>query len=95
MKTSIGTWMLALAALALAGCASPETECREGVARMKQRMEGHNIGTHTDAAHPAVQAYTLLGIAETQMVTGNFKGCNESLAEAAAQLRRSQGNNQQ
>ena len=88
-------WLLPLCALTLAACASPETECRDGVAKMKQRMEGANIGEHKDPGAPAVQAYTQLGIAETQMLAGNFDGCNASLSEAAAQLRRSQGNNQQ
>lgn len=94
MRPVTGT-LLTLSILALTACASPETECRDGVARMKQRLEGQNIGTHSSTSTPAVEAYTQLGIAETQMATGNFEGCNASLAEAAAQLRRAQGNNQQ
>ena len=95
MRSATGRSLLSLGvALTLAACASPESECRAGVAQMKKRMEGY-IGQHQDPNNPAVQAYTQFGIAEAQMATGNYEGCNATLAEVAALLRRAQGNNQQ
>lgn len=82
--------------LALAGCGTPETQCREGVSQMKGRLVGV-IGSdgHQQASDPIVQAHTQLDMAQTQLATGNFEGCLGSLEEARGLLNRSQRTNQE
>lgn len=96
MKISIARVAVALVVLGLSGCGTPETECREGVSRMKGRLVGV-IGTseHQDIGSPIVQAHTQLDIAQTQLATGNFEGCLESLEHAGALINRGMRTNQE
>lgn len=96
MKTTHSSFWLAAALAALAGCGTPETECRDGVTQMKGRLVGViGSGEHKEASDPIVQAHTQLDMAQTQLATGNYEGCLDSLAEARALLNRSQRTNQQ
>ena len=89
-------WLLPIGILLLAACGTPETECRDRVTKMKDRMVGViGSGEHKGGDDPVVQAHTQLNIAETQLATGNYEGCLESLDQAGAFLRRSQRTNQQ
>lgn len=82
--------------LALSGCGTPETQCREGVSQMKGRLVGViGSGEHKEASDPIVQAHTQLDMAQTQLATGNFDGCLESLDEARGLLNRGQRTNQE
>ena len=92
MHTSL--WLAC--AVALAGCGTPEAQCREGVTQMKGRLVGVvGSGEHKEAGDPIVQASTQLDMAQTQLATGHYDGCLESLDEARALLNRSQRTNQQ
>lgn len=93
---AIHTALWALLALALAGCGTPESECREGVTQMKGRLVGViGSGQHKSADDPLVQAHTHLDTAQMQLATGNYEGCRESLERARGLLNRSQRTNQE
>ena len=92
MKTAIVRGLVPALALGLCACGTPETECRDGVKTMKQRTE-----TLVGFDQPADVKKSLeqVSIAESQLATGNFEGCIESLEEARRYLRASQRTNTQ
>lgn len=89
-RAAVGT-ALVLAVL-LAGCGTPETQCRDGVKEMKQRTETL-VGF--DQPPDVKRALEYVNTAENQLATGNHEGCLESLDEARRHLRSSQRTNQQ
>jgi hypothetical protein len=88
-KLAVRVGIAALAAL-VAAC-SPEKECRDGVQDMKRRIESFVGVNQPDDVQKTIE---LVNSAETQLATGNFEGCRESLSEARALLNRSQRTNQ-
>jgi hypothetical protein len=89
---AIAKWLAPAVVLLVAGCGTPETDCREGVNEMKKRTE-----TLVGFGQPAEvrKALEEINTAENQLATGNFEGCVESLGEARRYLRASQRTNQQ
>jgi len=87
---ALGTAVV-LAAL-LAGCGTPETQCRDGVKELKQRTE-----TLVGFDQPAdvKRALEHVNTAENQLATGNHAGCLESIEEARRYLQASQRTNTQ
>ena len=92
MQRAITKWLAPVVALLLASCGTPETDCREGVSEMKRRTE-----TLVGFGQPADvrKAIEEVSAAETQLATGNFEGCIESLGQARRYLRSSQRTNTQ
>ena len=84
--------LLLIGALLLAGCGTPETECRDGLAKMKTRTQSLVGVGQSEEVRTALER---INGAETQLATGNFEGCLASLEEAGAFLNRSQRTNQQ
>ena len=85
-------WILAVLALALAACGTPESECRDGVKEMKKRTESLVGFNQPDDVKRALEE---VNNAETQLATGNYEGCLASLVEARTFLRKTQRTNQQ
>jgi len=85
-------WILAVLALALAACGTPESECRDGVKEMKKRTESLVGFNQPDDVKRALEE---VNNAETRLATGNYEGCLDSLGEARTFLRKSQRTNQQ
>jgi hypothetical protein len=78
---------LSLTVLLTAGCADPETKCRQSVEKMKADLVGVvGSGDHKTADSPYVQAHTQLDIAQAQLATGNYAGCLDSIDAAKARL---------
>jgi len=92
MRSVIGKWLLPACVLVLAGCGTPETECRDGVKEMKKRT---STLVGFDQPDDVKRALEEVNIAETQLATGNYEGCLESLGEARTFLRKSQRTNVQ
>ena len=92
MQRAIAKWLAPAVALLMTACGTPETDCREGVREMKKRTE-----TLVGFGQPADVRMALeeVSAAETQLATGNFEGCVESLGEARRYLRSSQRTNTQ
>ncbi len=86
MKTAYRLWPVL--ALALAACGNPQTQCRQGVERMKAQLAGV-VGSkeHKNAGSRIVQASTQLDIAQTQLATGSYESCLESLRRARTLLK--------
>lgn len=87
-----GRGLLVVFVLLLAGCATPESECKDGIAEMKKRTSTFVGFDQTPEIRLALEG---IDVAETQLATGNFAGCNTSLGEARGHLRASQRTNQQ
>lgn len=84
---------IGIAAVAgLVAACSPEKECRDGVQEMKRRTESFVGVNQPEDVQKAVEQ---VNSAETQLATGNFQGCRESLSQARTLLNRSQRTNQQ
>jgi hypothetical protein len=92
MNNKIGAVVLGACAVLLAGCANPETECRDGVKQMKKRTQGFVGMGQPDEIQKAIEK---VSSAETSLATGNYEGCIADLKEAGALLNRSQRTNQQ
>jgi hypothetical protein len=91
MSPVISKWLVPAGALLLAACGTPETDCRDGVKQMKTRTASFvGMGQPEDVRLAIEQVNS----AETQLATGNYAGCLESLADAGARLNRSQRQNQ-
>ena len=86
------TWLLAIGVVLLAGCGTPESRCRDGVAQMKKRTSQFVGMGQPEDVRKALEA---LNNAETQLATGSYDGCLSSLDEASGHLRASQRTNQQ
>lgn len=89
---------LALAALVLAACGNPETQCREGYTRMKARLTA--LTTSGESRAPAdvqlhEEAQGRLLLAQQQFKAGDYPACIESVSEAGALINRSMRTNQQ
>jgi hypothetical protein len=91
MKFACGKGLLAVCALLLAACGTPESACRDGVAQMQLRTKELVGLGQSEEVRTALER---INAAETQLATGNFAGCQESLDEARAFLRKSQRTNQ-
>ena len=81
-------------ALCLSACGSAETECRDGVKKMRAQM-AELIGGHTELGDVVVQASTQVDMAQTALSTGNFQGCVDDLEQARTLLKSAQRNNQE
>lgn len=92
MRFACGKGALAACVMLFAACGTPESECRDGVEQMKLRTK-ELVGT--GQSEDVRTALERLNVAENQLATGNFAGCQESLDEARAFLRKSQRTNQQ
>lgn len=92
MRTVIARGIVPALALGLCACGTPETQCRDGVKEMKQRT-----ATLVGFDQPAdvKKALEEVSTAESQLATGNFEGCVETLGQARAHLRSSQRTNTQ
>lgn len=86
-----GRGLLLMSVVLLAACGTPETECRDGVKDMKRKTESL-VGF--DQPADVKRALENVNAAETQLATGNYEGCKESLVEARRYLRSSQRTNQ-
>lgn len=75
----------------LAGCGTPESECRDGIKDMRKRTSQF-VGF--DQSADIRRVLERIDVAETQLATSNFEGCNASLVEARGHLRASQRTNQ-
>jgi hypothetical protein len=86
MKIAYRLWPVA--AIALAACGDPQTHCREGVEQMKAQLAGV-VGSkeHISASSRVVQASTQLDIAQTELATGNYESCLQSLEQARTLLK--------
>jgi hypothetical protein len=85
---------IALLALMLAGCGTPESKCRDGVAKMSEKMV-KLLGSELRNDPDVVAAQGKVDLAQAQLATGNYDACAASLAEAGVALNRSQRTNQQ
>lgn len=83
--------VLVLGLALLAACGTPESECRDGVQEMKRKTESL-VGF--DQPADVKRALEYVNTAETQLATGSYAGCKESLVEARRYLRSSQRTNQ-
>jgi hypothetical protein len=73
--------------MALCACSSPESECREGVDKMRERVNAAiGSGEHKEMGDPVVQAHNELDMAYTEMLTKNYKGCMQYLEQARTTL---------
>jgi hypothetical protein len=85
------SWLLVVGVVLLAGCGTPETRCRDGVAQMKKRTSQFVGMGQPEDVRKSLEA---INNAETQLATGAYEGCLTSLEEAAGHLRASQRTNQ-
>lgn len=87
----VGRGLLVLGLALLTACGTPESDCRDGVKDMKRKTESF-VGF--DQPADVKRALENVNAAETQLATGNYEGCKESLIEARRYLRSSQRTNQ-
>jgi hypothetical protein len=93
---SLTLWTGAVLALALAGCADPEAECRKGVDELREKVNGLiATGQHKEMGDPVVKAHNELDMAYTEMVAGNYPGCLDFVGQARVTLKSGLRTNQQ
>ena len=92
MNNKIGTAMAGACVMLLAGCASPEQECRDSLKQMKQRTSSFVGMGQPEEIQRALEK---VSSAETALATGNHAACVQHLKDAGALLNASQRTNQQ